>query len=50
MMRHQRPATAILRALQRDPRVLHAGVNLLFGFGSIHPRTVLRILASSRRD
>jgi geranylgeranyl reductase family protein len=49
MMRHQRPATSILRALQRDPRVLHAGVNLLFGFGSIHPRTVLRILASSRQ-
>jgi geranylgeranyl reductase family protein len=49
MMRHQRPATSILRALQHDPRVLHAGVNLLFGFGSIHPRTVLRILTSSRR-
>lgn len=50
MMRHRKPATSILRALERDPRVLHAGVNLLFGFGSIRPQTVLRILASSRRD
>jgi len=44
LMRHQRTATSILRAIERDPRVLHAGVNLLFGFGSIGPQTVLRLL------
>jgi len=49
LMRHQRPAASILRALQRDPRVLHAGVDLLFGFGTIHASTVLRILAGRTR-
>ena len=48
LMRHQRTATSILRAIERDPRVLHAGVNLLFGFGSIGPQTVLRLLKPAR--
>ena len=48
LMRHQRTATSILRAIERDPQVLHAGVNLLFGFGSIGPQTVLRLLRPSR--
>ena len=48
LMRHQRTATSILRAIERDPQVLHAGVNLLFGFGSIGPQTVLRLLKPAR--
>lgn len=48
LMRHERTATSILRAIERDPRVLHAGVNLLFGFGSIGPQTVLRLLKPTR--
>jgi flavin-dependent dehydrogenase len=45
-LRSQRWASMLLRAAQRDPRMLEDGVDLLFGFGRIHASTVLRVLRS----
>jgi geranylgeranyl reductase family protein len=42
-------ASVLLDAAQRDPKVLEDGVNLLFGFGRIQPRTLARIARSGWR-
>ena len=43
LLRRAAPAAVIVRAIQRDPRVLGGVFDMLFGDGRLHAGTALRI-------
>lgn len=48
LLRHGAPAAVVVRAIQRDPRVLSGVFDMLFGDGRLHADTALRIARHAR--